>query len=69
MQEKEKSTCSEKASWNGSLLRLMPRGSDKLGLSNMNMGGMGPKMIKQVIKKHNAMTLPQLIEMAQEQED
>lgn len=25
-------------------------------------------MIKQVIKKHNAMTLPQLIEMAQEQE-
>ena len=48
--------------------KMMPRGSDKLGLSNMNMGGMGPKMIKQVIKKHNAMTLPQLIEMAQEQE-
>lgn len=48
--------------------KMMPRGAEKLGLSNMNMGGMGPKMIKQVIKKHNAMTLPQLIEMAQEQE-
>lgn len=48
--------------------KMMPRGADKMGLSNMNMGGMGPKMIKQVINKHNAMTMPQLIEMAQEQE-
>ncbi|MDN7229404.1 DsrE/DsrF/DrsH-like family protein [Planococcus sp. N064] len=48
--------------------RMMPRGADKMGLSNMNMGGMGPKMIKQVIGKHNAMTMPQLIEMAQEQD-
>lgn len=48
--------------------KMMPRGADKLGLSNMNMAGMGPKMIKHVIKEHNAMTMPQLIEMAQEQE-
>ena len=48
--------------------KMMPRGADKLGLSNMHMAGMGPKMIKQVIKKHNAMTMPQLIEMAHEQE-
>lgn len=48
--------------------RMMPRGADRLPLSKLNMNGMGPKMIKQVIKKHNAMTLPQLIEMAQEQE-
>lgn len=47
--------------------KLMPRGADKMGLSKMNFAGLGPKMIKQVIKKHNAMTLPQLIEMAQEQ--
>ncbi|WP_239614972.1 DsrE/DsrF/DrsH-like family protein [Cohnella mopanensis] len=46
---------------------MMPRGANKLGLSNMNMMGMGPKMIKHVMKKHNALTLPQLIEMAQEQ--
>jgi peroxiredoxin family protein len=48
--------------------KMMPRGADKLGLSNMNFAGFGPKMIKDVMKKHNAMTLPQLIEMAQEQD-
>ncbi|MCY7784202.1 MULTISPECIES: DsrE/DsrF/DrsH-like family protein [unclassified Bacillus (in: firmicutes)] len=47
--------------------KMMPRGADKMGLSKMNFAGMGPKMIKNVIKKHNALTLPQLIEMAQEQ--
>ncbi len=46
--------------------KMMPRGADKMGLSKMNFAGMGPKMIKHVIKKHNAMTLPQLIEMSQE---
>ncbi|MGW6298897.1 DsrE/DsrF/DrsH-like family protein [Peribacillus butanolivorans] len=48
--------------------KMMPRGSDKMGLSNMNFAGMGPKMIKHVMKKHNAMSLPHLIELAQEQE-
>ncbi|MCK2017645.1 DsrE/DsrF/DrsH-like family protein [[Brevibacterium] frigoritolerans] len=48
--------------------KMMPRGSDKMGLSNMNFAGMGPKMIKHVIKKHNTMSLPNLIELAQEQE-
>jgi peroxiredoxin family protein len=46
---------------------MMPRGADKLGLSRMNFGGMGPKMIKHVMKKHNSLSLPQLIELAQEQ--
>ncbi|MBT2606192.1 DsrE/DsrF/DrsH-like family protein [Bacillus sp. ISL-53] len=48
--------------------KMMPRGSDKMGLSNMNFAGMGPKMIKHVMKKHNAMSLPNLIELAKEQE-
>lgn len=47
---------------------MMPKGPDKLGLSKMNFLGMGPKMIKHVIKKHKAMTVPQLIELAQEQD-
>jgi peroxiredoxin family protein len=47
--------------------KMMPRGPEKLGLSNMNFAGMGPKMIKHVMKKHNAMQLPELIEMAKEQ--
>ncbi|MFP3126457.1 DsrE/DsrF/DrsH-like family protein [Ectobacillus funiculus] len=48
--------------------KMMPRGADKMGLSKMNFAGIGPKMIKYVMKKHNAMPLPQLIEMAQEQD-
>ncbi|HEY4552049.1 MAG TPA: DsrE/DsrF/DrsH-like family protein [Bacillaceae bacterium] len=48
--------------------KMMPRGADRMGLSNMNFGGLGPKMIKGVMKKHHAVPLPQLIEMAQEQD-
>ena len=48
--------------------KMMPRGADKMGLSKMNFAGFGPKLIKDVMKKHNAMSLPQLIEMAQEQD-
>ncbi|EIT86717.1 hypothetical protein A374_04064 [Fictibacillus macauensis ZFHKF-1] len=48
--------------------KMMPRGADQMTLSKMNMAGMGPKMIKKVMKKHNALSLPQLIEMAQDQE-
>ncbi|WP_404407381.1 DsrE/DsrF/DrsH-like family protein [Jeotgalibacillus malaysiensis] len=48
--------------------KMMPKGADKMGLSKMNFGGLGQKMIKGVMKKHNAMELPNLIEMAQEQD-
>ncbi|PEL14343.1 DsrE/DsrF/DrsH-like family protein [Bacillus sp. AFS017336] len=48
--------------------KMMPRGADKMGLSKMNFSGFGPKLIKNAMKKHNALSLPQLIEMAQEQE-
>jgi peroxiredoxin family protein len=48
--------------------KMMPRGAEKLGLSKMQFAGFGPKMIKGVMKKHNAMPLDQLIDMAQEQD-
>lgn len=48
--------------------KMMPRGAEKLGLSKMQFAGFGPKMIKGVMKKHNAMTLEQLIDMAKEQD-
>lgn len=47
--------------------RMMPRGADRMGLSKMNFGGLGPKMIKHVMKKHKALSLPELIQLAQEQ--
>lgn len=44
---------------------MMPRGAEKLGLSKMNFGGMGAKMMKGIMKKKNVNSLPELIEMAQ----
>ncbi|PRY83538.1 DsrE/DsrF/DrsH-like family protein [Alkalibacterium olivapovliticus] len=48
--------------------KIMPRGPEKMGLSNMNFAGIGPKLIKKIMKKHNAMPLIDLIEMAEEQD-
>ncbi|MEA5137302.1 MAG: DsrE/DsrF/DrsH-like family protein [Candidatus Fimivivens sp.] len=45
---------------------MMPRGSKKLGLSKMNMGGMGAKMIRGVMQNKNVDSLEDLIKMAQE---
>lgn len=47
--------------------RMMPRGADKLSLSKLNMLGIGSKMIKRIMKKHNVTSLPNLIELAKEQ--
>lgn len=44
---------------------MMPRGAAKLQLSKMNFGGMGATMMKDIMKKKNVNSLPELIEMAQ----
>ena len=44
---------------------MMPRGADKLKLSQMNMGGMGLAMMKGIMKKKNVPTLPEMIQSAQ----
>lgn len=44
---------------------MMPRGPKKLPISNMNMLGMGPAMIKAIMKKKNVDSLPVLMENAQ----
>ncbi len=43
---------------------MMPRGSKKLKLSKMNMMGMGPKMIRKVMKNKNINSLEDLIKSA-----
>ncbi len=40
---------------------MMPRGSFKLELSRMNMGGIGPKMIRMVMRKKNIAALETMI--------
>ena len=43
---------------------MMPKGPNKLKLSQMNMGGMGAAMIKGIMKQKNVMSLPELIDTA-----
>ncbi|MGL4345830.1 MAG: FAD-dependent oxidoreductase [Cellulosilyticaceae bacterium] len=43
---------------------MMPRGSKKLGLSRMNMGGMGAKMIRKVMADKNVQSLEELMTLA-----
>ena len=45
---------------------MMPRGTTRLKLSKMNMMGMGSKMIRMVMKKHNVDSVEDMLKMAQE---
>jgi Uncharacterized NAD(FAD)-dependent dehydrogenases len=46
--------------------RMMPKGPSHLPLSNMNMGGLGKKMMTHVMRKKNVDSLPTLIHNAQQ---
>ena len=45
---------------------MMPRGTTKLGLSRMNMGGAGAKMIRGIMKQKGISSLEELIESAKD---
>jgi peroxiredoxin family protein/TusA-related sulfurtransferase len=45
---------------------MMPSGPEKLPLSQMDMLGMGPAMIKHVMKQHSVQTVPELMQAARE---
>ncbi len=44
--------------------KMMPRGTEKLPISNMNMAGIGPKMIKKIMKMKNVDSLQVLMKTA-----
>lgn len=45
---------------------MLPKGEQKLKLSKMNMAGMGPAMIKFLMKKQNVMSLKDMFQQAGE---
>ncbi len=45
---------------------MLPKGTDAVKLSQMNMGGMGTAMMKSLMKKKNVASLEQMLEMAEE---
>ena len=40
----------------------MPRGVDKMNLSNMNMGGIGKKIIVSTMRKHNVKSPSEMLD-------
>jgi CoA-disulfide reductase len=46
--------------------KMMPKGTKKLPTSKMNMAGMGPKMMKKIMKKKNVDSLELMIEKAKD---
>ena len=46
--------------------KMMPRGPEKLGISKMNFGGIGAKLMKKIMRDKNIATLPELMEMARD---
>jgi peroxiredoxin family protein len=47
---------------------MLPKGAEKVKLSNMNMGGMGTAMMKSLMKKKNVASLGEMISLAEELE-
>jgi len=45
---------------------MLPKGTCEVKLSKMNMGGMGTKMMKSLMKKKNVASLEQMLELAEE---
>lgn len=45
---------------------MMPKGVEKLPLSKMNFCGIGPKLMKYMMKKKNVQSLPEMLKQAQE---
>lgn len=43
---------------------MLPKNKNSLPLSNMNMMGMGPQMIKMIMKKKNVMSLDEMFDQA-----
>lgn len=61
---KEENVKVKKGFMDGMFGKMMPRGSKKLKLSNMNMMGMGALMIRKVMKDKNITSLEELIKSA-----
>jgi peroxiredoxin family protein len=45
---------------------MLPKGKNRLKLSNMNMAGMGPVMIKSLMRKQNVLSIDQMFKEAAE---
>ena len=50
----------------GEMMDVLPKGTEQVKLSKMNMGGMGTAMMKSLMKKKNVASLEELVALAEE---
>lgn len=67
LRKPEKTSVSGKSFLQSMFGSMMPRGAKRLGISKMNFAGIGPKLMKRVMKQQNVMSLEELIASAREQ--
>lgn len=67
LRKSEKTSVSGKSFLQSMFGSMMPRGSKRLGISKMNFAGIGPKLMKRVMKQQHVMSLEELIDSAVEQ--
>lgn len=64
---KAKAPRHHKAMLQGMFSAMMPRGSQRLGISKMNFGGLGARMMRLVMRQQHVMSLEELMASAREQ--
>jgi peroxiredoxin family protein len=62
----EKKKAPAKDFWSKMFGIMLPRGRNKLKLSKMNMFGIGPALIKHLMKKQNVLSLDEMFKQAEE---
>jgi peroxiredoxin family protein len=67
LRKPEKVKTGKKSFLQGMFGAMMPRGAGRLGISKMNFGGMGARMMRMVMKQQNVNSVEELIATAQEQ--
>lgn len=67
LRKPEKVKTGKKSFLQGMFGAMMPRGAGRLGISKMNFGGMGARMMRLVMKQQNVNSVEELIATAREQ--
>lgn len=67
LRKPDKTKISGKTTLQKMFTMMMPRGPQKLNMSNMNFAGLGPKLMKKAMRDQNVYSIDEMIAIAKEQ--
>ena len=68
LRKPDKTKTAKKTTLQKMFAMMMPRGPQKLHMSNMNFAGMGPKLMKKAMRDQNVYSIDEMIAIAKEQD-